>query len=511
MNGSATPSSPVAAALAFAGVGMEFPGVRALDDVSFEVRAGSIHALMGENGAGKSTLLKILSGAHRPTAGEVRIDARRVELSTTSAALAAGVAVIYQELHLVPAMTVAENLYLGHLPARLGVIDRRRLARDARRQLELVGEDVHPDAPVGELSLAQRQMVEIAKALTRGARIIAFDEPTSSLSEREVTRLFAIIRDLRARGCAILYVSHRMEEIFALCDRITILRDGRLVHTGDVASLTRDSVVERMVGRRLADIYRHEARPPSGAGLSVESLAGPGLAAACSFTASAGEILGIFGLVGAGRTELLRLIYGATPAVGGTIRVAERPVAIRGPRDALRAGIVLCPEDRKKEGIIPVRSVLENLNLSARRRVARGGVLIDESWERRNADDRISQLRIRTPSARALIRTLSGGNQQKVILGRWLAETVRVVLLDEPTRGIDVGAKSEIYAIMQQLARDGVCVVMVSSELPEILGISDRILVMRGGAIAAEVTRADATEEGLLKLALPLEAAAAKP
>ena len=261
MSSGATPSASDAAALAFAGVGMEFPGVRALDDVSFEVRAGSIHALMGENGAGKSTLLKILSGAHRPTAGEVRIDARRVELSTTSAALAAGVAVIYQELHLVPAMTVAENLYLGHLPARLGVIDRRRLARDARRQLELVGEDVHPDAPVGELSLAQRQMVEIAKALTRGARIIAFDEPTSSLSEREVTRLFAIIRDLRARGCAILYVSHRMEEIFALCDRITILRDGRLVHTGDVASLTRDSVVERMVGRRLAASTAHPFPP----------------------------------------------------------------------------------------------------------------------------------------------------------------------------------------------------------------------------------------------------------
>lgn len=508
MNGSATPSSPVAAALAFAGVGMEFPGVRALDDVSFEVRAGSSHALMGENGAGKSTLLKILSGAHRPSSGEVRIDGRRAELPNTSAALAAGVAVIYQELHLVPAMTVAENLYLGHLPARLGIVDRRRLARDARRQLELIGEDIHPDTPVGELPLAQRQMVEIAKALTRGARIIAFDEPTSSLSEREVSRLFAIIRDLRARGCAILYVSHRMDEIFALCDRITILRDGRQVLTDELASLTRDTVVERMVGRRLSDIHRHETRRAAGPGLSVESLSGPGLSAHCSFTAPGGEILGIFGLVGAGRTELLRLIYGATPAAGGTIRVAGGTVSIRGPRDALRAGIVLCPEDRKKEGIIPVRSVLENLNLSARRRVARGGMLIDESWERRNAEDRISQLRIRTPSARALIRTLSGGNQQKVILGRWLAETVRVVLLDEPTRGIDVGAKSEIYAIMQKLARDGVCVVMVSSELPEILGVADRILVMREGAIAAEVSRADATEASLLKLALPLEASA---
>jgi len=507
MSGVATPSSPGTAALAFAGVGMEFPGVRALDDVSFEVGAGSIHALMGENGAGKSTLLKILSGAHRPTAGEVRIDGRTVEFTSTSAALASGVAVIYQELHLVPAMSVAENLFLGHLPARLGVVDRRRLAADARRQLELIGEDIDPDTPVGELPLAQRQMVEIAKALTRGARILAFDEPTSSLSEREVRRLFSIIRDLRARGCAILYVSHRMEEIFALCDRITILRDGRHVETAALASLNRDAVVERMVGRRLADIYRHETRPPAGPGLAVDALTGPGITAPVSFTASAGEILGIFGLVGAGRTELLRLIYGATRSSGGIIRMEDNEVEVRGPRDALRAGIVLCPEDRKKEGIVPVRSVLENLNLSARRRVARGGMLINEAWERRNAEERIGQLRIRTPSARALIRTLSGGNQQKVILGRWLSETVRVVLLDEPTRGIDVGAKSEIYAIMQQLARDGVCVIMVSSELPEILGISDRILVMRGGAIAAEVARADATEAGLLKLALPVETA----
>ena len=509
MSGAATPSIPGVAALAFAGVGMDFPGVRALDDVSFEVRAGSIHALMGENGAGKSTLLKILSGAHRPTAGEVRLDGRIVEFTGTSAALSAGVAVIYQELHLVPAMSVAENLFLGHLPARLGVVDRRQLATDARRQLELIGEDIAPNTPVGELPLAQRQMVEIAKALTRGARILAFDEPTSSLSEREVRRLFSIIRDLRARGCAILYVSHRMEEIFALCDRITILRDGRHVETAALASLTRDAVVERMVGRRLADIYRHETRPAVGPGLAVEALTGPGISAPVSFSASAGEILGIFGLVGAGRTELLRLIYGAARSTGGTLRVAGNKVEVRGPRDALRAGIVLCPEDRKKEGIVPVRSVLENLNLSARRRVAKGGMLINETWERRNAEERIGQLRIRTPSARALIRTLSGGNQQKVILGRWLSETVKVVLLDEPTRGIDVGAKSEIYAIMQQLARDGVCVVMVSSELPEILGISDRILVMRGGAIAAEVARSVATEAGLLKLALPVENAVA--
>ncbi|HUR60682.1 MAG TPA: L-arabinose ABC transporter ATP-binding protein AraG, partial [Opitutaceae bacterium] len=488
-------------------VSMEFPGVKALQDVSFDVRAGSIHALMGENGAGKSTLLKILSGADRPTAGTVAIDGRPQVFHRTADALAAGVAVIYQELHLVPEMSVAENLFLGHLPHRGGLVNRRALAQAAREQLERMGEAVDPSVKVGRLPLAQRQMVEIAKALTRGARIIAFDEPTSSLSDREVKRLFAIIRDLKAKGCAILYVSHRMEEIFALCDRITILRDGQQVETAELATLTRDTVVRRMVGRELADIYNYTPRPTGGPGLAVEGLSGPGLAEPCTFSVQAGEIFGFFGLVGAGRTELLRLLFGATRKTGGRVAVLGRAVDIASPRDAVAAGLVLCPEDRKKEGIVPVRSVLENVNLSARRRKAHGGIFIDETWERANARERIEQLRVRTPSPRQLIRNLSGGNQQKVILGRWLSETVKVILFDEPTRGIDVGAKSEIYAIMQKLAREGACVIMVSSELPEILGVADRIAVMRQGRIAAVLDRADASEEKLLKLALPLETA----
>ncbi|WP_414659981.1 L-arabinose ABC transporter ATP-binding protein AraG [Horticoccus sp. 23ND18S-11] len=496
-------------ALAFDRVSMEFPGVKALTDVSFYVRAGSVHALMGENGAGKSTLLKILSGAYRPTSGAVVIDGQPRQFASTVGALAAGVAVIYQELHLVPEMTVAENLFLGHLPNRLGFVDRRALAAAARRQLELIGEAIDPDTKLGRLSLAQRQMVEIAKALTRGARIIAFDEPTSSLSDREVRRLFTIIRDLKARGCTILYVSHRMEEIFALCDRLTVLRDGRHVETAALATLTRDGVVQRMVGRELADIYNYAPRPRGEGGLAVDGLFGPGLAEPCSFTVHAGEIVGFFGLVGAGRTELLRLLFGATPRRAGRVTLFDRDLHPASPREAIEAGIVLCPEDRKKEGIVPVRSVLENINLSARRRRSHGGVLIDETWENANARQRIDQLRVRTPSAQQLIRNLSGGNQQKVILGRWLSETVRVILLDEPTRGIDIGAKSEIYAIIQQLARDGVCVLLVSSELPEVLGVSDRIAVMRQGRIAAMVDRADATEERLLKLALPLETASA--
>ena len=311
--------------LGFDRVSMEFPGVKALDDVSFEVRAGSIHALMGENGAGKSTLLKNLSGAYTPSGGALVIDGQRQIFHDTAHALAAGVAVIYQELHLVPEMSVAENLFLGHLPRRLGLVNRRALADAARQQLELIGEDIDPGTKLGRLPLAQRQMVEIAKALSRGARIIAFDEPTSSLSDREVHRLFAIIRELRARGCAVLYVSHRMEEIFELCDRITILRDGRHVETCDLATITRDAVVQRMVGRKLADIYNYQPRPHPGGGLVVEGLVGPGLAEPCSFAAEAGEIFGFFGLVGAGRSELLRLIYGATNKTAGRVTLSGGP------------------------------------------------------------------------------------------------------------------------------------------------------------------------------------------
>ena len=494
-----------APALAFDRVSMAFPGVKALDDVSFDVRAGSIHALMGENGAGKSTLLKILSGAYTPSGGSLALDGRPRTFGDTSDALAAGIAVIYQELHLVPEMSVAENLFLGHLPQKFGIVNRRALAAAARQQLELIGEELDPWTKLGTLSLGQRQMVEIAKALTRGARIIAFDEPTSSLSDREVRRLFTIIRELRSRGCAVLYVSHRMEEIFELCDRITILRDGRHVDTADLATLTRDAVVQRMVGRKLADIYHYTPRPPAGPGLVVEGLCGPGLAEPCTFSAAAGEIFGFFGLIGAGRSALLKLLFGGAEKTAGRVTFAGRALTLTSPRQAIEAGIVLCPEDRKKEGIIPVRSVLENTNLSARRRKARAGLFIHEAWEQTNARERTAQLRVKTPSVHQLIRNLSGGNQQKVILGRWLSEKVNVLLLDEPTRGIDVGAKSEIYTIMQDLARSGVCVIVVSSELPEILGVSDRIAVMRQGKIAAILDRAEATEEKLLKLALPLE------
>ncbi len=496
-----------APALTFSALIKEFPGVRALDGVTFGVRAGSVHALMGENGAGKSTLLKILSGAYQPTSGAVQLGGQTHVFSSTIEAITAGVAVIYQELHLVPEMTVAENLLLGRYPRRGPFLDRTALRAEATRLLQLVGEDISPDAKLGRLPLAQRQMVEIAKALGRGAKIVAFDEPTSSLSEKETQRLFSIIRDLRDRGTAILYVTHRMDEVYAICDAATVLRDGKHVVTHEsLTSVTRDSLVKSMVGRELTNVYNYRPRPHTPGGLEVRDLAGPGLRAPVSFNVARGEILGFFGLVGAGRSELMRLICGAVAPVTGEVRVHGEPLAGGSPRTAIRAGVVFCPEDRKKEGIIAIRSVAENINLSARRSRLRAGLFLDHAWEKANARDQIARLGVRTASADTLIGLLSGGNQQKAILARWLSEQVRVVVLDEPTRDIDIGAKSEIYALIHDLAAAGTSVVIVSSELPEVLGIADRVIVMREGLVAAEFPRAAATPEAVLHAALPVGA-----
>jgi L-arabinose transport system ATP-binding protein len=352
-------------------------------------------------------------------------------------------------------------------------------------------------------------MVEIAKALTRGAKVIAFDEPTSSLSSREVQNLFRVIRDLKQQGKVILYVSHRMEEIFEVCDAVTVFRDGRHVETfNSLAGVTPEILVNRMVGRDISDVYGWQPRPRGETALEVKGLTGPGLTAPASIQVARGEIVGLFGLVGAGRTEMLKLIYGGVRRTGGEIRVHDQLVPIRQPRDAIKAGLMLCPEDRKKEGIIAIRDVLENCNLSARRNHAWGGGVINERWEMSNVTEKISRLKIRTPSPRQLIRNLSGGNQQKVILGRWLSENIRVLLLDEPTRGIDVGAKREIYDIMYELTRQGIGILMVSSDLPEVLGVADRIVVMRQGAVAAEFGRGQATPETILTQALPAVGAA---
>jgi len=465
---------------------------------------------MGENGAGKSTLLKALSGAHEATSGRLLLNGTPHVFHSTADALAAGIAVIYQELHLVPGMTVAENIYLGHLPSRRGIVNRRQLQEQAAAQLQRLGEDIDPNTLLARLPIGQRQMVEIAKALSRGARVIAFDEPTSSLSAREIDRLFTVIRDLRAQGCVILYVTHRMEEIFKLCDACTVLRDGRHVRTYDsLDSVTPARLVQDMVGRDIADVFGYASRPHGDPALEVAGIQGRGVSAPITLSVAQGEILGLFGLVGAGRTEFMKLLFGAEPLRSGSVLVHGQTVPLHSPRDAIAAGLAYCTEDRKRDGIVPILSVMENCNVSARPSHLRFGCLIDESWEQANASRQVESLRVRTPSLTQLMKHLSGGNQQKVILGRWLSTNIRVLLLDEPTRGIDIGAKSEIYQIIFRLAREGAGIVVVSSDLPEVLGLADRVAVMREGAISAVLTRADATPERVLACALPLDKSSA--
>ncbi|NKQ12003.1 L-arabinose ABC transporter ATP-binding protein AraG [Pseudomonas sp. SST3] len=490
--------------LRFSGIGKNFPGVRALSEISFEARPGTVHALMGENGAGKSTLLKILGGAYQPSSGDLQIGARTLAFRSAGESIASGVAVIHQELHLVPEMSVAENLMLGHMPSRFGLVNRRAMLRQARELLKGLADEIDPSARLGSLSLGQRQLVEIAKAMSRNAHVIAFDEPTSSLSAREIERLMTIIGRLRDEGRVVLYVSHRMEEIFRICDAVTVFKDGRFVCTfDDMSELTHDALVTCMVGRDIQDIYNYRPREQQGEALRVEGLLGHGLQEPVSFSVSRGEVLGFFGLVGAGRTELLRLLAGLAPHKAGTVQLDGQPLKLKSARDAIAAGILLCPEDRKKEGIVPLASVAENINIGARSRNARLGCLVPGRWERENADRQIRALNIKTPSPDQQIVYLSGGNQQKVILGRWLSMPMKVLLLDEPTRGIDIGAKAEIYQIIHDLAASGIAVIVVSSDLMEVIGISDRILVMSEGAITGELPRDQADESHLLQLALP--------
>lgn len=497
-------SAATRAYLELDGITVSFPGVRALDGVSLQVRAGEVHGLMGENGAGKSTLLKVLSGVNQPQAGTLQLDGATQRFPSTRAAIDAGIAIIYQELHLVPELTVADNLMLGQLPNRFGVLNQRALIRRAVDELKRLGEHIDPRTRVKQLSIGQRQMIEIGKALMRDARVIAFDEPTSSLSARETENLFRIIKALRADGRAIIYVTHRMEEVDALCDRVTVFRDGKRVETFEaVASLDRHRLITAMVGRPIADVYGYRSRPAGDVLLEAKGLMGPGLAEPASFTARRGEIVGFFGLVGAGRSELMKLIYGATHASAGHIELGGKRMHFASPRDAVRAGIALCPEDRKHEGIVAIASVADNLNLSARRHFCRGGFLLDARHERELTQEYIRKLAIKTRNGDTAIGTLSGGNQQKVILSRWLAERIEVFLMDEPTRGIDVGARAEIYHLLYDLAEAGRSVVMVSSDLAEVIGVADRIIVMREGRIVGNVPKAEATPGELIKLALP--------
>ena len=502
----------MSATLRFENIGKVFPGVRALDGVSFDVNAGEVHGLMGENGAGKSTLLKVLGGEYQPDSGRVLIDEKEVHFPNAAASIAAGIAVIHQELQYVPDLTVAENLLLGALPNTFGWVHKGQAKKHVRERLQQMGVDLDPNAKLRRLSIAQRQMVEICKALLRNARVIALDEPTSSLSHRETEVLFKLVRDLQADNRALIYISHRMDEIYELCNTCTIFRDGRKIAShADLAQLPREVLVKEMVGREISDIYDYKARPLGDVRFSVKNMEGHALREPTSFEVRRGEIVGFFGLVGAGRSELMHLVYGADRKKAGTIALDGKEIKVRSAGEAIRQGIVLCPEDRKEEGIVAMASVAENINISCRRTFLRGGIFLNRTKEAETAERFIKLLRIKTPSRKQKIRFLSGGNQQKAILSRWLAEPeLKVVILDEPTRGIDVGAKHEIYNVIYQLAERGCAIVMISSELPEVLGVSDRIIVMRQGRIAGEIARADANEQSVLSLALPQSEPTAK-
>lgn len=470
-----------------------FPGVKALDGVRLQAWGGEVLALMGENGAGKSTLMKILSGAYQADpGGEILIDGRPVTIPDPIAAKRLGIAIIYQELALAPNLTVAENIHLGTEPRRAGRVDRRAMHAGCRGVLERLGATFGPGTPVGGLSIAEQQLVEIARALHADSKILVLDEPTTALSSRETERLFALVRQLRAEGIALIYISHRMAEVYELSDRVAVLRDG-----GHVGTLTRDELsaerlVKMMVGRDLSSFYKKEHDPQAAARgpvvLEVNGLTDGGKRVhPCSFEVHRGEVLGIAGLVGSGRTELARLIYGADPKAAGEVRLEGRPLAIAAPEDAIEAGIAYLTEDRKGLGLFLDLSCGTNINLGVIRRDARTGGVLNLAAAKRRAEGAFQMLRVRAASPLVSVGSLSGGNQQKVLLSRWLETGPKVLILDEPTRGVDIGAKSEIYRIIDDLARRGIGVVVISSELPEIIGVCDRVLVMREGRIAGEV------------------------
>ncbi|WP_088312433.1 sugar ABC transporter ATP-binding protein [Kineosporia sp. R_H_3] len=487
--------------LEMSGISKSFPGVKALQGVGLRVRPGTVHSLMGENGAGKSTLMKILAGIYSPDEGTIVLDGTPVTVADPRAALALGVSMIHQELSSVPELTVAENIFLGREPRnRYGLVSRKIMVRRTREIFDRWEIRINPRSAMKQLSIAQAQMVEIAKAISFGSRIIVMDEPTSAITEREVGHLHRMIGQLREAGTAIIYITHKMDEVFAISDDVTIFRDGQWVATKPAAELDRDKLIALMVGRELTDLFPKEEAPIGDVVLRVSGLNRGSLVRDVSFEVRRGEILGIAGLMGAGRTEVLETIFGVHPAESGTVEVNGRQRRIREPRDAIKAGLALLTEDRKRTGIMGVLSVRDNMSVAALPRYSPQGMLrrgsIDEACE-----DQRRRLALKTPSLNQLIQNLSGGNQQKVLLSRWLLTLPDVLMIDEPTRGIDVGAKSEIHRLMSALAQQGKAIVMVSSEMPEVLGMSDRVLVMCEGRITGEVPRSEATQERIMHFA----------
>jgi rhamnose transport system ATP-binding protein len=487
--------------LALVNVAKAFGAVRALDGVTLELRAGEVHALAGENGAGKSTVVKTFAGVHRPDTGEVRLNGEPVTFHGPADAQHVGVAVIYQEPTLFPDLSVAENIFLGRQPRTgLGRIDRRALHTATAELFERLGVALDPRQPARGLSIADQQMVEIAKAVSRDARVLIMDEPTAALTGQEVARLFAVTRNLREQGCAILFISHRLEEIFELCQVVTTLRDGRYIATERVADLTPDDLVQRMVGRELDELYPKQEVAPGEVVLKVSRLTREGVFTDVSFEVRRGEIVALAGLVGAGRTEVARAIFGVDRWDAGSVEVSGQRLPKGSPTAAMSAGIALVPEDRRQQGLVMDASIERNMGLTHLASLRRGP-LISRSLERDAARDWAIKLQLKYARLSDAVGVLSGGNQQKVVLAKWLATTPDVLIVDEPTRGIDVGTKAEVHRLLSELAAQGMAVLMISSDLPEVLGMADRVLVMHEGRLAAEIPRTQATEETVMAAA----------
>ncbi len=478
-----------------------FSGVEVLHEVSFSLRPGEVHALLGENGAGKSTLVKVMTGVHQPDKGEIYLDGKLVSFNDTRESRQVGIAAIYQELTLFPDLDVAENIFVGRQPVtRGGRIDWRKLYGDAGKLLLSLGVHLDLKQKARSLSIAQQQMVEIARAFSINARILIMDEPTSSLTLNEVADLFRLVRRLRDEGSAIVFISHRLEELFELADRVTIMRDGSYVDTRLLKDVTRDDLIRLMVGRTITDLFPKQDVKAGEVVLKVENLARVGSFSDVSFELRRGEILGMAGLVGAGRTNVARAIFGVEPATAGTIQIEGREVAVTSPQQAIRLGLAYVPEDRQLHGLIPAMPITSNISLPMLFRYSQHGWL-QERVEREAAFGAALQMEVRANNMWQLARELSGGNQQKVVLSKWLSTNPRILILDEPTRGIDIGTKAAVHGLMSKLAAEGMAILMISSELPEILGMSDRVIVMREGHITGHFSRAEATQEKIISAA----------
>ena len=484
------------------GVKKYFPGVKALDGVDFELKKGEIHALLGENGAGKSTLIKILTGIYSMTEGSIHIKGEEVHMKSVKDARDNRIAAIHQEICLVPYISVARNVYLGReLKTKLGLMDDKTMEEETQKLLDRLGMDIDAAKEVRQYSIAQQQLIEIAKALALDAEILLMDEPTSSLTEKEVTKLFETIRRLKDSGTSIIYISHRMEELFELSDRVTVLRDGQYIGTYVTKDTTREELVAAMVGRQLTEFYVKDSVPQDEVFMEVKSLSRAGVFQDVSFTLRKGEILGVSGMVGAGRSEVARAIVGIDAKDGGEVLLEGKALNIQKPIDAINAGIVLIPENRKEEGLVLENSVRFNTTLAVLKQFIRG-VIWNRKKEEGIVDSHIKSLKIRTPHQEQLILNLSGGNQQKVVIAKWLATEPKVLIMDEPTRGVDVGAKAEIYTIMNSLAKQGISIIMISSDLPEIINMSDRVMVMREGKLAGILEKDEIGQEQIMRFAV---------